>query len=94
MIECSVAEAQAQLSALIEAVQAGEEVILSEAGRPVAGLVRYPGAMARRELGALRGRIWIVEDLDELPGLFPLPEGWERPLIDPEADEILNHGGI
>ena len=41
MTLCNISEAKAQLSALIEAVQAGEEVIIGKAGKPVARLVRY-----------------------------------------------------
>lgn len=63
----NISEAKAQLSALIEAVQAGEEVIIGKAGKPVARLVRYQGARAPRQPGALKGQIRIAEDFDELP---------------------------
>jgi len=67
MTLCNISEAKAQLSALIEAVQAGEEVIIGKAGKPVARLVRYQGAAAPRRPGALKGQIWIADDFDELP---------------------------
>lgn len=67
MTLCDISEAMAQLSALIEAVQAGEEVIIGKAGKPVARLVRYQGAASPRRPGALKGRIRIVDDFDELP---------------------------
>ncbi len=67
MTFCSISEAKAQLSALIEAVQAGEEVIIGKAGKPVARLVRYQGAASPRLPGALKGRIRIADDFDELP---------------------------
>lgn len=67
MTLCNISEAKAQLSALIEAVQAGEEVIIGKAGKPVARLVRYQGAAAPRRPGALKGRIRIADDFDELP---------------------------
>ncbi len=63
----NISEAKAQLSALIEAVQAGEEVIIGKAGKPVARLVRYHGAAAPRRPGALKGQIRIADDFDELP---------------------------
>ena len=63
----NISEAKAQLSALIEAVQAGEEVIIGKAGRPVARLVRYQGAKAPRRPGALKGLIHIADDFDQLP---------------------------
>ncbi len=63
----NISEAKANLSALIEAVQAGEEVIIGKAGKPVARLVRYQGAAAPRQPGALKGQIQIADDFDELP---------------------------
>jgi len=63
----NISEAKAQLSALIERVQAGEEVIIGKAGRPVAKLVRYERSDEPRRPGALKGRIRIAPDFDELP---------------------------
>ena len=67
MILRNISEAKAQFSALIEAVQAGEEIIIRKAGRPVARLVRYQGAKAPRRPGALKGQIHIADDFDRLP---------------------------
>lgn len=61
-----VSEAQAELLTLIEAVRRGEEVLIHEAGVPVARLVRYR-APARRVPGALKRRIVIHDDFEELP---------------------------
>ena len=63
----NISEAKAELSALIEAVSKGEEVIIGKAGVPVAKLVRFTGAVEPRVPGALRGQIRIGEDFDELP---------------------------
>jgi prevent-host-death family protein len=63
----NIAEAKAELTALIDAVSRGEEVLIAKAGVPVARLVRYTGVATRREPGALRGRIKIHDDFDELP---------------------------
>ena len=62
-----ISEAKAQLSALIEAVEEGEEVIIGKAGKPVARLVRYQAAVAPRQPGALQGKIRIADDFDALP---------------------------
>jgi prevent-host-death family protein len=67
MIMTNISEAKAELSALIEAVSKGEEVLIGKAGVPVAKLVRYTGASGRRVPGALKGRIVIHEGFDELP---------------------------
>ena len=77
MILRNISEAKAQLSALIEAVQAGEEVIIRKAGRPVARLVRYQGAKAPRRPGALKGLIHIGDDFDQLPADFDQAFGTE-----------------
>ncbi len=60
-------EAKAQLSALLERVLAGEEVVIGRAGKPVARLVPYAAKRARRVPGALRGQIQIAADFDQLP---------------------------
>ena len=67
MILKNISEAKAELSALIDAVNKGEEVLIGKAGVPVARLVRYSGAAAKRTPGALKGRIVIREGFDELP---------------------------
>lgn len=63
----NISEAKAQLSALIEKVMAGEEVIIGKAGKPVARLVRYKRSEEPRIPGALKGKIKITDDFDELP---------------------------
>ena len=67
MILKNISEAKAELSALIEAVSKGEEVLIGKAGVPVARLVRYTGAATKRVPGALKGQIRIRSDFDELP---------------------------
>ena len=63
----NISEAKAQLSALIERVLAGEEVVIGKAGKPVVKLVRYQRSEERRRPGALKGKIKIADDFDELP---------------------------
>jgi len=63
----NISEAKAQLSALIEKVMAGEEVIIGKAGKPVARLVKYENNRQIRRPGALNGKIKIAVDFDELP---------------------------
>ncbi len=68
MILKNISEAKAELSALIEAVQKGEEVILAKAGKPVARLTKYQGLAEPRKLGILKGQIKVHGDLkDPLP---------------------------
>jgi prevent-host-death family protein len=63
----NISEAKAQLSALVEKVLAGKEVIIGKAGKPVAKLVRYNHQETDRRPGALKGKIKIASDFDELP---------------------------
>jgi prevent-host-death family protein len=67
MLVTNISEAKAQLSALIEKVLAGEEVIIGKAGRPVAKLIRYDRREQPRRPGALKGKIRIADDFDVLP---------------------------
>ena len=59
--------AKTNLSRLIEAVNAGEEVVISRAGTPVAKLI--PFAAPVRQLGFDKGLVSIAADFDA-----PLPE--------------------
>jgi prevent-host-death family protein len=63
----NISEAKAQLSALIEEVLSGKEIIIGKAGKPVAKLVPYKLSQKPRKPGALRGKIRIADDFDELP---------------------------
>jgi prevent-host-death family protein len=67
MDQVNVYEAKTHLSRLLDRVEAGEEVIIARAGRPVAMLVPYRKPRVRRQPGAWRGRVWIADDFDELP---------------------------
>ena len=59
--------AKTQLSRLIEAVEAGEEIIIARAGKPVARLVPISPAMPeKRRLGALNGKFNIPDDFDTM----------------------------
>jgi prevent-host-death family protein len=61
----TVTEAKTQLSSLIERVTDGEEIVIRRGQRPVAKLIRYDEPAVRRQMGALRGQIWMSDDFDE-----------------------------
>ena len=61
-------EAQAQLPSLLARVEAGEEIVITCHGKPVAKLVRC-GRSGKRKFGALKGRISIDNRFFD-----PLPE--------------------
>lgn len=68
MVVRKISRAKAELSALVEEVQKGTEVILARAGKPVARLVPYGGPVRPRIPGSMAGQIWIAPDFDTLPG--------------------------
>ncbi|MBV9949694.1 MAG: type II toxin-antitoxin system Phd/YefM family antitoxin [Myxococcales bacterium] len=67
MRQLNVHEAKTELSRLLEAVEAGERIVIARAGEPVAMLVPYKAATRRRRLGQFRGDVAIHADFDELP---------------------------
>ena len=67
MMVRNISAAKAELSALIEAVQNGNEVIIAKAGKPVAKLVAFGGPARPRTPGSMAGDIYIASDFDTLP---------------------------
>jgi prevent-host-death family protein len=61
--------AKTQLSRLLDAAAAGEEVIIARAGKPVARLVPITATRQPRRLGTLAGKLHIPDDFDD-----PLPD--------------------
>jgi len=81
MVHANIYEAKTNLSKLIAQVEAGDEVVLSRSGKPVARIVPWTEpAQAARKLGALTGKIteaanaWDSEgeDLSALLAAEPL----------------------
>lgn len=81
MDSVNLADVASNLTRLIERAEAGEEIIIYRAGRPVARLMppaeggeAAPAAKPKRQLGILAGQgYWIGDDFDA-----PLPEEIER----------------
>lgn len=63
MAEVNVHEAKTHLSRLLVRVAAGEEIVISRAGKPVARLVPIRSAVART-LGIDRGLFEVPDDFD------------------------------
>jgi prevent-host-death family protein len=63
----NVSEAETQLSKLIDRAMAGEDVVISRAGKPMVRLVPVPARPARRTPGSARGQIRMAPDFDDLP---------------------------
>jgi prevent-host-death family protein len=66
----NVHSAKTHLSRLLEKVARGEEVIIAEAGRPVALLSPFRRKKTSRKPGVLKGKIRLAADFDALPVSF------------------------
>lgn len=65
----NIHEAKTHLSRLIDEVEAGAEVVIARAGKPVARLVPLREGVAPKRLGLLAGKLQIPDDFDA-----PLPD--------------------
>ena len=63
----NVHEAKTHLSRLLEAVEAGEDVVIARAGKPIARLVPVGVRTEPRTPGSWRGRVVIADDFDDTP---------------------------
>lgn len=60
----NIHEAKTHLSRILEEVEAGDEVILSRAGTPIAKVVSlHP--KPQRTFGLLKGQVEVADDFDE-----------------------------
>jgi len=65
----NIYEAKTHLSKLVDQAAAGEDVIISRAGKPVARLTRLKEAKRTVRFGLLKGAVKIAKDFDA-----PLPD--------------------
>ena len=66
MTVVNIHEAKSTLSELLRKVEAGEEVLIARAGKPVARLIPAGGRV--RQLGTAKGQVQIADDFNA-----PLP---------------------
>jgi prevent-host-death family protein len=88
-MEVNVHEAKTHLSRLLRRVAAGEEIIISRAGVPVARMIAAGPSGGSRPMGMDRGKIWIADGFDardpELEALFYAPLDLGPPLKAPAS---------
>jgi prevent-host-death family protein len=60
-----VEQAQARLKELVDQANRGEEVVLTEAGKPVAKIIPIQRQVSKRTFGSARGLIHMHADFDE-----------------------------
>ena len=64
MKQVNTHEAKTQLSKLIAAVRDGEEVVICQAGKPVARLTAYEPARKKPRLGTFKSKIKLMPGWD------------------------------
>jgi prevent-host-death family protein len=67
MHQVNMHEAKSQLSALVEEVLAGGEVVIAKAGKPLARLVPFRKRKEPRRPGRWKGKLRVAEDFDATP---------------------------
>jgi prevent-host-death family protein len=78
-------EAKTHLSRLLARVEAGEEIVIGKAGKPVAKLVPYTERKEPRKSGTLKGKIWLAPDWDSDETNEAIAELFYSGGIEPEA---------
>ncbi|MGH2464081.1 MAG: type II toxin-antitoxin system Phd/YefM family antitoxin [Candidatus Limnocylindrales bacterium] len=72
----NIHQAKTHLSRLVEEVEAGNEIVIARAGRPVARLVPYAARREPRVPGAWRNLVRLAPDFDATP--VELLDAFER----------------
>jgi prevent-host-death family protein len=68
MAQVGMHEAKTKLSQLVDRAEAGEDIVIARNGTPVARLVPVAQTNSLAAVhGALRGRVHLADDFDELP---------------------------
>ncbi len=67
MHQVNMHEAKSHLSALVEEVLAGGEVVIARAGKPLVRLVPYSVRKEPRRPGRWKGKLWVADDFDTTP---------------------------
>jgi prevent-host-death family protein len=65
--QVDIHDAETRLSSLIARAEAGEEIIIARANKPLVRLVPVQAATVRRQLGEAKGMVEILPEFKELP---------------------------
>jgi len=66
----NIHEVKPRLSQLLQQVEAGDEIIIAWANKPIARLVAYQEKPVKRRLGEAKGMVEIMPDFYQLPDNF------------------------
>jgi prevent-host-death family protein len=76
----NIHHAKSTLSSLVARVEAGEEIVIARAGKPIARLVPYRPPVPVRQPGSLRGSIVVHGRLDDPDLDAEIARSFEAPL--------------
>lgn len=79
----NIYQAKTLFSELLRRVRAGEEIVIADAGEPIAKLIPFRAAPAQRVLGGDRGSIWMAPDAFAPMSEEELAEFYDGPLVPP-----------
>lgn len=63
-MQVTITEAKARFDELLKAAEAGETVIVTRHGKPVARIAGIEAPASLPRIGALKGEIWMADDFD------------------------------
>jgi len=63
--QVNIHETKTNLSKLLARVEAGEEIVIARAGKPIAKIVRFPARPSRRKGGFWKGLFTVPDDFIE-----------------------------
>ncbi len=82
MYNVEIPEGQAEFAELLRRVRSGEEIIISQAGTPIARIVPIAEQKLPRIPGLDRGKVTITSDFDA-----PLPDDVLNAFLNPTDEE-------
>lgn len=65
MQQIDIADAQVQITQLLQSALSGEEIIITRDNQPILKLIQYSPAPKRRQRGSSKGQIWMSPDFNE-----------------------------
>ncbi len=89
----NIYEAKTRLSQLVDKAAAGEDVVVSRNGKPVARLTRLEGARPRIRFGLLKGKLTVPADFDAPLPAELIAQAKAEPLRLLTADALLGRYG-
>jgi antitoxin (DNA-binding transcriptional repressor) of toxin-antitoxin stability system len=63
--QVDIADAQIQITQLLQSALQGEEVIITRNDQPILKLIQISSTAKRRKRGSAKGQIWIAPNFDE-----------------------------